>query len=131
MGQVKLSDLDGEDLLLLDQPLSAQYVEGLLRASSAAPRIAARVRSLELLRSLVANQFGVAITHTQPPFSQSYDGKHVVSVPLWDELVEQRVLVACRRDSEDRPLSKAIIAEMISEFADVSRQGEPQSFPAC
>ena len=116
--QLSLSDLDGQDLILLDQPLSAQYVMGLLRASSAVPVIVAHVRGMELQRALVANGFGVALAHTLPPAEASYDGKRVVGLPLSDDLIAQRVLSACHRNSQDRPILKAVQAEMISEFAD-------------
>lgn len=114
---VSLSDLHGEDLILLDQPLSAQYVMGLLRASSAVPVVVAQVRSLELQRSLVANGFGVALAHTLPNTENAHDGKRVVILPLSDELLAQRVLTACHRRSEGRPILKALQAEIIAEFA--------------
>lgn len=118
-GEIALSDLHGEDVVLLDQPLSAQYVIGLLRASSAVPMVVARVKSLELQRSLVANGFGVAVAHTQPDTNTTNDGKKICRLPLSDDLVEQRVLLASTWQSENRPILKAIQVEMIAEFAQV------------
>lgn len=115
--QVCLADLHGEDLILLDQPLSAQYVMGLLRASSAVPVIVSRVHGIELQRSLVANGFGVALTHTLPSAETTYDGLRIVGLPLSDELIAQRILTACHRHSETRPILKAVQAEMVAEFA--------------
>ncbi len=115
--EVSLADLHGEDIVLLDQPLSAQYVIGLLRASSAVPVVVARVKSLELQRSLVANGFGVALAHTLPNTNTANDGKQVCRLPLAEKLVEQQVLLACTRQSENRPILKAIQVEMIAEFA--------------
>lgn len=115
-GQIRLADLHGEDLILLDQPLSAQYVMGLLRASAAVPVIVARVRGIELQRSLVANGFGVALVHTLPPADKAYDGKALVSRTLSDELIAQRVLTACHRHSETRPILRAVQAEMTAAF---------------
>ncbi len=115
---VGLVELDGENLILLDQPLSAQYVMGLLSASAAVPVIVARVRNIELQRSLVANGFGVALTHTVPPTATASDGKRVINVPISDDLAEQRVLVACHRQSENRPILQAVRSEMSAAFSE-------------
>ncbi len=115
--QVALADLNGEDLILLDQPLSSQYVVGLLRASSAVPVVVARVKSLELQRSLVAYGFGVALVHTLPNTSAAYGGRQTCNLPITDDLVEQQVLLACTRQSANRPVLKAIQTELIAEFA--------------
>jgi len=116
-GQISLSDLDGEDLVLLDQPLSSQYVMGLLRARSAVPVIVAEVRSLELQRSLVANGVGVALSHTNPRSEMSYDGNRVISLELTDDIAAQRILAVCQRHGESRPVVRAVKAEMVAEFA--------------
>lgn len=114
--EVSLADLDGENVILLDQPLSAQYVIGLLRASAAVPVVAAQVKGLELQRSLVANGFGVALAHTLPNTNTAHDGKQICSLPLADDLVEQQVLLACTHQSENRPILKAIQVELVAEF---------------
>ncbi|QYX58370.1 LysR family transcriptional regulator [Roseovarius sp. SCSIO 43702] len=111
-----LADLDGERMILLDQPLSAQYVIGLLRARGAVPRIVAQVRGPELQRALVAQGFGVALVHTPPPEGAVYGGEALVSVALADELVPQRVLVACRAESARRPILAAVREEMVAAF---------------
>ncbi len=114
---VRLADLEGEDLILLDQPLSAQYVVGLLRANSVIPTVVAQVKGVELQRSMVANGFGVAVTHTLPTVGVSYDGKPVIALPLSDDLIAQRILIASLRSGENRPILKAVQAEIVAEFA--------------
>jgi len=114
---IALADLHGENVILLDQPLSAQYVIGLLRASGAVPVVVARVKGLELQRSLVANGVGVALAHTVPNSNMAHDGRPICSVALTDDLAEQQVLLACTRQSENRPILKAIQAELVAEFA--------------
>lgn len=114
---VRLSDLHKEPLILLDQPLSAQYVLGLLRANGVEPTVAAQVRGFELHRSLVANGFGVGVIHTLPMTATSYDGKTICAVPIADRLVEQRVLLACLAQNRNRPVLKATQREIVSAFA--------------
>lgn len=114
---LRLSDLHKEPLILLDQPLSAQYVLGLLRANGVEPLIAAQVRGFELHRSLVANGFGVGVIHTLPMTATSYDGKSICAVPIADRLVEQRVLLACLAQNQNRPVLKATQHEIVAAFA--------------
>lgn len=128
--EVALADLHGENVILLDQPLSSQYVIGLLRASSAVPVVVARVKSLELQRSLVANGFGVALAHTLPNSNTAHDGRQICNLPVADDLMEQQVLLACTQQSENRPILKAIQTELIAEFANAQRYS-PSPNPAC
>lgn len=114
---VGLSELHKQRFVLLDQPLSAQYVLGLLRASGSEPVIAAEVRGFELQRSLVANGLGIAIVHTLPKTATAYDGKPVCTVPISDNLIEQRVLLACLAQNQSRPVLKATQREIVASFA--------------
>ncbi|MCP5083696.1 MAG: LysR family transcriptional regulator [Alphaproteobacteria bacterium] len=114
---VRLSELHGQLLVLLDQPLSAQYVLGLLRSSGVEPVIAAQVRGFELHRSLVANGFGIAVVHTLPKTATAYDGRPVCAIPIADTLVEQRVLLACLAQNQSRPVLAAAQREIVASFA--------------
>ena len=109
---VALSELHDEHLILLDQPMSAQYVLGLLRASGATPTVTARVKGFELQRAFVANGLGVAVTHTIPHASTSYDGLPIKSVAISDDLPAQRVLLIRQK----RQSARAIIARAESEI---------------
>ncbi len=102
-----LKTLDGEPLILLDQPASAQYVMGLLHARGVAPSSVLRVKSFELQRSLVANGQGLALSHTRPLVATSYDGKPLTAVPVSDDLSPQRVLLASSRRHRPSPVAGA------------------------
>ena len=115
--KLRLSDLHNEPLVLLDQPLSAQYVLGLLKANGVAPVIAARIHGFELQRSLVANGIGIAVVHTLPETGKAYDGKALCAIPVADNLIEQRVLLACLARNRSRPVLKAAQREIIAAFA--------------
>ncbi len=101
---VALVELGAEDLVLLDQPMSAQYVLGLLRASGAAPRVAARVKGFELQRAFVANGLGVAVSHTFPKVNISYDGRPLAAVPVSDDLPPQSVLLLRQKKQSARTI---------------------------
>ncbi|MEQ8442350.1 MAG: LysR substrate-binding domain-containing protein [Alphaproteobacteria bacterium] len=113
---VRLSDFRDEPLILLDQPMSAQYVMGLLQAKGVHAIVAAQVQGFELQRALVANDFGVAIVHSSPRTSTAYDGKPVCSIAIADDLAEQRVLLACLEQNLGRPLLAAVRHEVTAAF---------------
>ena len=117
---VRLRELDRQKLVLLNQPLSAQYVLGLLRARGAEPEVVMRAKNFELHRSLVANGFGVAVSHTLPESNLSYDGQAICAVPISDKLIEQKVLLACLTHNSNRPVLKAILEEVATLFSDRS-----------
>ena len=122
---LKLARLHRQKLILLDQPLSAQYVLGLLRARNAEPEIVLSVKSFELQRSLVANGFGIALAHTLPRTHFSYDGLPVCTIPIADKMIEQRVLITCLEQNRSRPVLKSILTELTTIFTE--NHGESMS----
>jgi len=117
---LKLAELHNQKLILLDQPLSAQYVLGLLRARGAKPDVVMRAKSFELQRSLVANDFGVALSHTLSESHLSYDGLPIYTIPVSDDLIEQKVLLTCMGQNRNRPVLKAVLGEVATLFSDNS-----------
>lgn len=113
---VHLRELDRQNLILLDQSLSALFVLGLLKAHKADPVVAARVTGFELQRALVANGFGVAITYTQPRVDQAYDGKELHCIRIADELIPQRVVLVSPRLDHQRPLLAAMRRQIVAHF---------------
>ena len=114
---VSLSDFRDEGLILLDQPMSAQYVLGLLRAKGVHPVVTAQVKEFELQRAMVANGFGVAIVHSAPQSTTAYDGKPVCAVAIADPLAEQRVLMGCLEQNLGRPVLAAVRQEIQETFS--------------
>ncbi|HMK81999.1 MAG TPA: LysR family transcriptional regulator [Xanthobacteraceae bacterium] len=64
--EVALADLVGEPLILLDLPASREYFLSLYEALGLKPRILERVADYDLLRSMVASNFGYAISNIRP-----------------------------------------------------------------
>lgn len=91
---VSLEDLREQTLILLDQAPSPQQLLGLLKDHGIEPAIGARVTEFELHRALIANGFGIGVSHAGSRVSQSRDGKPLASVPLTDPPLSQRILLA-------------------------------------
>jgi len=77
-----LTELADEEFLLLDLPLSSDYFLSLFRAEHIEPRIRYRSSSLEVIRTMVANDQGYTLANTLPRSEQALDGRRTVRVPL-------------------------------------------------
>jgi DNA-binding transcriptional LysR family regulator len=114
---IRLRELHKQKLILLDQPLSVQYVLTLLKSHKADPTIVARVRGFELQRSLVASNFGIAVSHTLPKTRTAYDGRPVHTIAIADKLAPQRVILASARHDRERALLATTRREILGIFA--------------
>lgn len=77
-----LTELAGEDLVLLDIAHSREYFLGLHEAAGVEPHIRYSSRSYETIRSLVARGQGYSVLNHIPHTPITYDGGEVASVPL-------------------------------------------------
>ncbi|MCP5073502.1 MAG: LysR family transcriptional regulator [Rhodobacteraceae bacterium] len=89
-----LQMLADQPLILFDEGLSIRHMLGLFKARGLRPRIAHRVASLEVMRSLAANGEGVGISYSTPPSGVSYDGKPVIQVPIRDPESREPIILA-------------------------------------
>ncbi|GAT74039.1 LysR substrate-binding domain-containing protein [Microbacterium hydrocarbonoxydans] len=80
--ELALTDLDGEDLVLLDTPHSREYFLGMHEAAGVEPRVRYTSRSYETIRSLVGRGEGYSVLNHIPQSPMTYDGGEVVAVPL-------------------------------------------------
>ncbi|HEY0295572.1 MAG TPA: LysR substrate-binding domain-containing protein [Bordetella sp.] len=77
-----LQDLASQPMVLLDLPMSRDYFISLFTEAGLEPLIAARFRSEDVIRSMVANGIGYALFNVRPKSNQSLDGKRFVRVRL-------------------------------------------------
>ncbi|WP_340107417.1 LysR family transcriptional regulator [Pikeienuella sp. HZG-20] len=94
---LRLADLAERPLILFSEGLSIHHMLGLFRAEKLRPRVAHRVASLEVMRSLAANGEGVGVGYTAPPSSVSYDGAPVLAVPIIDPRATEPIILARSR----------------------------------
>lgn len=77
-----LHELAGEPFILLDLPLSREYLLSLFASDGVSPRIAARSENPETVRSLVACGFGFALMTSRPANRAALNGYGLAYVPL-------------------------------------------------
>ena len=89
-----LADLAAAPLILSDEGLSVRHMLRLFRGIGVVPRVAHRVRALEVMRSLAGSGEGIGISYTVPSGEHSYDGRPVRALPITDPAAREPVLLA-------------------------------------
>jgi DNA-binding transcriptional LysR family regulator len=79
---LSLHDLAPEPLILLDLPFSREYLLSLFFQEGLTPQIAARSPHPDVIRTMVANEYGYALFNARPRNDAALDGKPLQVVPL-------------------------------------------------
>ena len=77
-----LEELEHEDFVLLDLPISSKYFLSLFRAAQIEPKILYRSTSPEVVRAMVANHQGYSLANAVPRSDLALDGRRIVRLPL-------------------------------------------------
>ncbi len=80
--KIKLSDLAGLPMILLDLPYSRQYFLSLFQNEGRMPYIYARSAHQEVVRGMVSNGFGFAVSNVRPRNLTTLDGRELVALDL-------------------------------------------------
>lgn len=118
---VTAAALAAEPFILVDLPLSRDFLLSVFRAEGIEPRIAHRTRSLEMVLGLVANGHGISVLVTRPAGNLAYDGKKIARLPIAHTRVRQRVILArpetAALTAPARALAQCIRAELAAKQA--------------
>ena len=79
---IPLTSLAEEKFILLDLPLSDNYLMSLFASQNLKPRVHARTRHIEVQRGLVSKNYGYSLANVRPLNQKSLDGSDLVYVPL-------------------------------------------------
>lgn len=91
---VRLADLVDEPMILVDLPYSRDYFIGVFTERGLQPNVQYRSSSYETVRAMVAQHHGYSLLHQRPATDSTYAGGSVVAVPLADDVLPLRVVVA-------------------------------------
>ncbi|WP_064745547.1 LysR family transcriptional regulator [Pseudonocardia acaciae] len=92
--EIRLADLAGHDMIMLNFPPSEHYFASLLAAAGVTPRVRHRTVNFEMVRSLVARGHGYSMLIQRPAVEVSYEGRPLVSRPIADPLDPMEVVLA-------------------------------------
>ena len=79
---LQLSELDGEPMILLDLPFSREYFLSIFYQEGLTPKIHARSRQQEVVRTMVANGYGYTLANVRPRSLVTLDGRTLKQIPL-------------------------------------------------
>ena len=81
-GSINMSELCDEPMILLDLPHSTNYFLSLFSHLGLKPEIFHRTSHQDVVRTMVANNYGYTLANVRPRSMQALDGKRLVSVEL-------------------------------------------------
>jgi DNA-binding transcriptional LysR family regulator len=113
---LSIQDLIGEPYILLDLPHSRDYFLSLFRTANVEPNVTMELRSVEMVRALVAHGHGVSILVTRPAGDVSYDGTPVLCRPMDASIAPQRVVIAAANAQKPSRATEAFVALMREIF---------------
>ncbi len=112
---VRLTELGGHPLVLLDLPLNNEYYRAILDEAEVEPNVVATATTTEMIRSLVGAGVGCSILHMRPLIDTSYAGDRLVAIPIRPKVKSLR-LVLGRLEGNPRRLVHAFVEECRQYF---------------
>lgn len=94
---VTLHELAEDPLILLDLPPSADHTLEIFRRAGIRPTVAYRTTNFELVRSLVARDYGYSLLIQKPTIEDSYEGRTVVAKPFVPSVGTETVVISWPR----------------------------------
>ena len=79
---VKLRDIDGLPMVLLDLPYSRQYFFSMFQNEGLTANVVAQSANQEVVRTMVANGYGFTITNVRPKNLAALDGRKLAALKL-------------------------------------------------
>lgn len=105
---IGIAELAREPLVLINLPHSREYFLSLFRSAGQTPAVAAEAGSIEMVRAMVANGWGVSLLTTRPVRDYVYDGQRIACRRLRGPHAPQPVVLAS-------PLGDATVGQPLRE----------------
>jgi DNA-binding transcriptional LysR family regulator len=96
---IRLADMAQEPFVMFDGPSSRDYFEDILGAQGINPPVSYNSKSMESVRSAVANGLGFSLSVMKLGHSETYDGGRVVSVPIADDINPLAIVLVGKQGS--------------------------------
>ncbi|MFN8828901.1 MAG: LysR family transcriptional regulator [Labrys sp. (in: a-proteobacteria)] len=118
---VQVSQLAERPLVLLDLPVTADFLVATFNVLASRPSIALRTRSYETVRSAVADGFGCSVLNMRPTTTTSADADMLVRRPLAHRLPAPWLIVADIYGAQKPRFVQTFIQTMRDHFNDIGR----------
>ena len=115
---IRLTELTGEPMVLLDLPDSRDYFESMLTGAGVTPTIRYRSASYETVRGLVARGHGYSILNQLPAHRETYDGGTVAAVSIRDDVQGLPIVLARLQSVRSTARARAVADAARAIFAE-------------
>ncbi len=123
---ISLHDLASEPFVLMDLPLSREFLLTPFWQHGLDPDVHHLVDSVEMVRGMVANGHGVSLLITRPTHNRAYDGRTLISRPLTEKVMAQKLVAAYTSAHPPTRAASALLACMQDYFStEEARLGMP------
>ncbi|MEM7636237.1 MAG: LysR substrate-binding domain-containing protein [Pseudomonadota bacterium] len=107
---VDLAELATEPMVMLDLPQSREYFVSLFESKGLEPMIVARAANQEVVRTMVANNYGFTIANVRPRNPAALDGRKLVAVKLAGDHKPMRIGISTLAQ-ERKPMILTVFEE--------------------
>ena len=115
---IALEELQDDPMILLDLPFSREYFLSIFYQEAISPKIHARSRQQEVVRTMVANGYGYTIANVRPRSLTALDGKTLRQIPLKGDYRPMKIGIATLNQDRKPKLLQAFeqhCREMIND----------------
>lgn len=116
---VSLAELAAYPFILIDLPLSREFLMVPFWQQGLSPKVVLRTGSVEMVRSMAANGLGVSMLFTKPHHDLADDGTKVACLPIRDDTPRQQLVVASSAHAS--PTTQAALAVIRAYFLDLNQ----------
>lgn len=121
---VSLKELASESCVLLDLPISRDYLASVFGSLGLTPHVRYRSTSVEAVRSMVGNSLGYSVLNHPSKTLTTYDGKRTAVLALSDHLPAARIVAVHLAQARLRPVAQTFLTYTFQFF---DREGREQS----
>jgi DNA-binding transcriptional LysR family regulator len=114
---LQLSALKDEPFVLLDLPHSRDLMLSIARRAGREPDVRFRSASYETVRTFVARGLGYSILHQRPQHQLTYDGGHLATVEIQDDVPELKTVLAHLRTQRPTARVRAVAQAVRHQIA--------------
>jgi DNA-binding transcriptional LysR family regulator len=90
---ISLADVAQEPFVMFDGYSSREYFENIFASRGITPKVVYRSKSMESVRSAVANGLGFSLAVMRPQYENSYDNNTVVRMAIDDEIAPMAIVL--------------------------------------
>jgi DNA-binding transcriptional LysR family regulator len=127
---VKIAQLAGQPMVLLDLPMSREYFRALFLRERVEPSIAWVSSQQEVVRTMVANGFGFSLVNVRPRSQLALDGRRVYAVPIAGDPPPMRIGTATLQQLKKTRLVAAFERHCQSLIGDSAVPGMAAPMPS-